>query len=1004
MAASTEPGKTKLEEYKYKALESPNALRLLRLRPASDENHDIDAELAEFGLPEHNQGAGDASPDGQAKKEKDGTKVEEKPSYEAVSWCWGREKQDQLLRLHKNDKVYAFYISKNLKTALWALRKNDEVRQLWIDAICIDQKNTKERNEQVPKMDRIYGSAKSVAIWLGDADEDSKLAMDFIKNQVLSIWGFDMLIENREMAQQWAAFIKLMKRPWFSRRWVVQEIALSPSGGNLYCGKDEVSWSDFADAVSLFVEVESATHRLSDVMKRNEFFGHISDFFGDVSSLGAALLVDATSNLFRSSQTGERKPLSTLEYLVSRLSVFEASQPRDTIYALLAISKDTTPRNIEQDISAPGSLQAKKKVMAWAQHQAFTSQPYIVDYKLPVIDVYKQFIEFSIRKSDKTRALDMICRPWAPTVLKRHDKPAFLLDPSGVTTEQEDNKDEKNEKEADGKKGGEGEKDKKHKKYEKDEKDEKNDDDEEVPLPSWIPSLSSAAFEMEEHPTAGLRMERQNADPLVGLPGSGQTNYSAAGTKTLDVKKFRFLKWTTLQKEDAHYPDYSMFVQGFVLDEVSTVEQIASNGNMPYQWLKPGGWTDTDQKPPDAFWRTLVADRGHNGRNPPTYFPRACKESMKFKAKIKSKRGNLDSKKLINEGQCTIVAEFLRRVQAVIWNRLLMKTKDGRLGLVRDDVKPGYMVCILYGCSVPVVLQKMEKKYDDMLEEQKIFYEEWLQKRKRVVSFFTDMWRMVLHRRTQGPPQKIKTPESSKEALELLQRPRKSGTFPLKTNEDPERDSSPFVHFTSPGYGTIFANDMSSDKGTMHDNRTSDSTEALPDESTASVYASALIDQTTPRHGIEHSASSKEGIGHGNDKIEAPQSQVEATGENLNPENKKQEAEIPEEELPEEEDPELETPEAYQLKGKQKEKEDPEVALLRKKKWQQLSLPRRKALGERQAKRREDYEFKFAMPSRWYYRLFGECYVHGVMNGEAIALQNTMFDKGQMLQQMFELR
>jgi hypothetical protein len=43
-------------------------------------------------------------------------------SYEAVSWCWGREPHDQVLRVHDNTKVFAFPISKNLKRALWALR------------------------------------------------------------------------------------------------------------------------------------------------------------------------------------------------------------------------------------------------------------------------------------------------------------------------------------------------------------------------------------------------------------------------------------------------------------------------------------------------------------------------------------------------------------------------------------------------------------------------------------------------------------------------------------------------------------------------------------------------------------------------------------------------------------------------------------------------------------------------------------------------------------------
>jgi hypothetical protein len=42
-----------------------------------------------------------------------------------------------MLRVKDGDNVFAFRISENLKRALWALRTNDEVRQLWIDAICI---------------------------------------------------------------------------------------------------------------------------------------------------------------------------------------------------------------------------------------------------------------------------------------------------------------------------------------------------------------------------------------------------------------------------------------------------------------------------------------------------------------------------------------------------------------------------------------------------------------------------------------------------------------------------------------------------------------------------------------------------------------------------------------------------------------------------------------------------------------------------------------------------
>jgi hypothetical protein len=124
--------------------------------------------------------------------------------------------------------------------------------------------------------------------------------------------------------------------------------------------------------------------------------------------------------------------------------------------------------------------------------------------------------------------------------------------------------------------------------------------------------------------------------------------------------------------------------------------------------------------------------------------------------------------------------------------------------------------------------------------------------------------------------------------------------------------------------------------------------------------------------------------------------------ENLNLKSKKQEVDIPEAEIPEEV-LEEKIPEASQVKGQEKEKEDLVAVLLRHKTWKELSLPERRAIGKVGAEKREAYELKLATPSRLYYRLFEECCVHGMMNGEASALQNTMLDKGQMLLQVFNL-
>ncbi|MCJ1398968.1 hypothetical protein MMC11_002170 [Xylographa trunciseda] len=537
-------------------------------------------------------------------------------------------------------------------------------------------------------MDQVYGKAENVCIWLGDSDDNSQVALSFIKDEVLRIWEFDKLCENLKKSKQWHALVMLMKRPWFSRRWVVQEIALAIRG-TIHCGTDTLNWQQFADAVSLFVEVESATHRLSEVMKRDQTFDHIPDFFGHVPQLGAALLVDATSNLFRSSKNGERKPLSNLEYLVSRLSIFESTQPRDTIYALLAIAKDTTPKAEDQDLPLTHSKEVQQQLNALGRRN-MVSETYRVDYSLPVVSVYKDFIFFSIRKSDQSRALDIICRPWAPRVKRRYDQAGFEPNWTIVSKDIAPVRQEE-------------------------------DLDQEIPLPSWIPDLRRAAYTMTEHPntTIGLRMERKNADPLVGLPTSGERNYSAAGTRVITRSKLNF-------KERESY--YSMFVEGFILDKVGRIEEPSRLGNIPWSWLKFGGWHDTRTDPPQEFWRTLVADRGANGRNPPTFYPRACKESIN-----KMTEGEpLDTRKLIDEGRCTIVAEFLRRVQAVIWNRRLIRTQRGHMGLVHETVQEGDVICVLYGCSVPVILRQFDK-VEQVITQERIEDEYEIKERLRKV-------------------------------------------------------------------------------------------------------------------------------------------------------------------------------------------------------------------------------------------------------------------------------
>ena len=631
-----------LQQYKYPRRITPGTIRILKLFPAGHEHASIDCELIE-------------SPTVCS----DGTQ-----QYEALSYCWGVEDKTmgEWLRMHHDHDVFSFAVSQALALALRALR-NVSVRYLWVDAICINQGDTQEKNVQVPRMNQVYGNASNVCIWLGEADSSSKVALEFVRSKILSdLWNFDKFCESAEMAHQWASLTSLMRRPWFSRRWVVQEIALARSA-TLHCGGDSIDWKDFVDAVLLLTRVAPL---LTGVMRQE---ARISDYFGHVPALGAALLVDATSKLFQRSNKG-RRALLTLEELVVSLSVFGTTQPRDTIYALLSLARDTVSQATQGNSSLSPAIQSRLNSLG----QRYTpNRGYSVDYELPVVEVFKEFVVFSIRKAEPIQALDIICRPWAPRAKKSDD----LVRSSNMKLEQA---------------------------HMTSTRLHPIDEDDLIPLPSWISDLEYSAFSMSEHPTAGLRMERKNADPLVGLPRKGQRLYSAAGSRPINLTKLRF--------GTGHYSS-SMFVEGFILDRLERKEEASRLGNIPSSWLRLGGWNYTNEDPPSPFWRTLIADRGPNGEAPPAYYARACKQS------IKNARpgGILDTERIISEGNSTIIAEYFRRVQTVVWNKCLARTAETHLALVHENAAQADAICVLYGCSVPVILRRMVKSDQDIDNE-----------------------------------------------------------------------------------------------------------------------------------------------------------------------------------------------------------------------------------------------------------------------------------------------
>lgn len=88
-------------------------------------------------------------------------------SYSCLSYTWG-DPEDQV-GITVNGKL--FHVRKNLHTFLATAVAQLSNTFFWIDALCIDQENTAERNSQVQRMGTIFGGAQSVLVWLGDGFE-----------------------------------------------------------------------------------------------------------------------------------------------------------------------------------------------------------------------------------------------------------------------------------------------------------------------------------------------------------------------------------------------------------------------------------------------------------------------------------------------------------------------------------------------------------------------------------------------------------------------------------------------------------------------------------------------------------------------------------------------------------------------------------------------------------------------------------------------------------------
>ncbi|ETS78377.1 hypothetical protein PFICI_10439 [Pestalotiopsis fici W106-1] len=185
-----------------------------------------------------------------------------KPRYEALSYSWGlrgAEPPVVMISDTRSQDAYPFQVSDNLLSALRRLRKNKKPRDLWVDQVCINQEDEEEKAVQVAMMGAIYANADAVLAWIGEETDDSQLAFSTFTNigKFLSNpnnepgLSFDeerpgLWLPDEPSPDALAAANEMLKRPWCSRLWIRQEIALAKQEtAVIVCGSLTIPWKYF---------------------------------------------------------------------------------------------------------------------------------------------------------------------------------------------------------------------------------------------------------------------------------------------------------------------------------------------------------------------------------------------------------------------------------------------------------------------------------------------------------------------------------------------------------------------------------------------------------------------------------------------------------------------------------------------------------------------------------------------------------------------------------------
>ncbi|KAJ1323828.1 HET domain-containing protein [Microdochium nivale] len=248
--------------------------------------------------------------------------------YYAISYTWGGGDRSETILLDGSP----FKVTRNLLDILEDICAKQPDSLFWADAISIDQGNHAEKSHQVQQMPHIYQAAEQVFIHLGRLEPNTR--QDHLWRAVKEFdictrgesWSYGnplwtgaweaSILRSRagsslNSANLFNAMVDLYSHPWFTRVWIIQEVAKARSAV-IFCGPYRTSSRTFA-LLPLVTSTRAPWHT-------------------------QAILDVMPGPSRRSSWWGQDR---SLPVLLDRFRGARATFQVDRIYALLGICSDT---------------------------------------------------------------------------------------------------------------------------------------------------------------------------------------------------------------------------------------------------------------------------------------------------------------------------------------------------------------------------------------------------------------------------------------------------------------------------------------------------------------------------------------------------------------------------------------------------------------------------------------------------------------------------------------